>query len=1106
MSTRSAIPNEMILASAGSGKTWQLTNRFIALMAQQLLSGVEVTPERIVAVTFTRKAAGEFFDSILVKLAKASADPHFARTLIGDVSIDPEAARDPLRPLLSELTQAHYLQLLRIFISRMPRLFLGTLDSFFSSILRSFPAEFGLAGDFEILSDHQGAVERERIYRMVFQRTLPTLKSRSDGSAAQRDFLEAFRRATFGKEESSIRSVLDQFVENQHGILLHAARQELWGEPSSIWPRGCHWLGSKIKLDETLDQLFAAFQSEKVHEKAWDFWREFREQAISYSPGGSFPPRVKFFIGKALESGKEIEAKNCTLTVNRQKQSLEGRTCDLFKSIITHLVGAEIEIRLVRTQGAWQVLSQFEKAWSQQVRRRGQLTFQDMELILAGHEFSENLPRPMLSQIPGEEERLRIDYRLDARYDHWLLDEFQDTNYTQWSVIENLIDEAVQDTSDTRTLFQVGDIKQAIYAWRGGDTRLFDDVAARYNSGSEQRIQMRPLNVSWRSGHDVITMVNRIFGDKAALTEMSLPEDTQKRWVWEDHQVAGIHDHLPGYAALLHPHPADGEKVQEEDRFRLVSALLEEIQPVRRGLSCAILVQDNRTGRSLVDYLRAHSPSRIPVMCESEVAVAMDNPVTLALLSLLRCAAHPGDTLAWQHLRMTPFRKMLDARKMNVGMLSADILRQVFNDGFESTLQRGLQDLEESGTLLDSFSRHRSEDLALAARIFDLGGSRDIDEFLNYVENYTTREPDTQSAVQVMTIHKSKGLTFDCVVLADLEGTSMTNVRRGIGVKQGEKRKVKWVFDLPPSDIVKADPVLGEYREEREAEAAYEELCKFYVALTRARHANYLIVEPRKDSSKSHNFVRLLHSTLGGEKEPVTTHFAGEPADLVFESETKATNRQWFETIQRKAPADTATTEIAPVISEGRIRPPRRTPSGSESSLITAKQLFSRSGRFARSYGTLVHALFEHIEWLDEQDTGALHALWSTVPCVEDSLRTRAEAEVLRCLASPHCSAALSKPSSDAVCWREKRFEILLNGEWLSGTFDRVIIEPDRATILDFKTDKMETAEALQARVDGYRPQLETYREVLSRMTGLSPQAITCKLLFTHRQEVVAID
>jgi ATP-dependent helicase/nuclease subunit A len=1105
MSTRNAIPNEMILASAGSGKTWQLTNRFIALMAQQLLAGQEVTPERIVAVTFTRKAAGEFFDSILVKLAKAASDPKFAKTLMGDETIDPEVVNDPLRPIMSELTPDHFRTLLRVFISRMPRLFLGTLDSFFSAILRSFPAEFGLAGDFEILSDHQGSIERERVYRSVFQRTLPGLKSRTEGIAAQKDFLEAFRRATFGKEESSIRAVLDQFVENQHGILLHAARQELWGDAKSIWPKGCHWLGSTIKLDEEFARLFACFESEAVNEKAREFWDEFREQAVAHIPGGSLPARVKFFVGKALECWQDIESKNCTLTVNRQKQKLEGRTCDAFKAIMTHIVGAEITVRLERTQGAWQVLNLFEQSWSQQVRRRGRLTFQDMELILAGHEFAKDLPRPMLSQVPGDEERLRIDYRLDARYDHWLLDEFQDTNYTQWSVIENLIDEAVQDTSDERTLFQVGDVKQAIYAWRGGDTRLFDDVATRYNSGAEQRIQKRPLNVSWRSGHDVIDMVNRIFGDAAALAEMKLPTETQKRWPWQNHQVAGIHDKLPGYAALLNPQPEDGEKVQESDRFKLISGLLEEIQPVALGLSCAILVQENRTGRALVDYLRAHSPSRIPVMCESEIAIATDNPVTLSLLSILKCAAHPGDTMAWQHLRMTPFRTVFDAAEMNIGKLAAEVLRQVFDDGFEATLRHWQHEVVKSVVNLDTFSHRRVEDLALAARIFDQGGSRNIDEFLAYAEGYTVREPDTHNAVQVMTIHKSKGLTFDCVILADLEGNSMTTVRRGIGVKHGEKRHVQWVFDLPSSDIVKADPVLGEYREEREAEAAYEELCKFYVALTRAKHANYLIAEPRKESSKSNNFIKLLHLTLGDEKEPVPTHFGDVPADIVHESTTKATDRRWFENVKAKPAEEPTSTEIISVTSEGRFRPQRRTPSGSETSVVTAKQLFSRGGRFARSYGTLVHALFEQIEWHDEMDVATLERLWAAVPCADESVRTRALEEVRRCLEAPAARAILSRPSPQAECWREKRFEILLKGEWLSGTFDRVMIEPDRATILDFKTDKVETDEAFTARVEGYTPQLETYREVLSRMTGLPQTAIHCRLLFTHRREVVTV-
>jgi len=200
----------------------------------------------------------------------------------------------------------------------------------------------------------------------------------------------------------------------------------------------------------------------------------------------------------------------------------------------------------------------------------------------------------------------------------------------------------------------------------------------------------------------------------------------------------------------------------------------------------------------------------------------------------------------------------------------------------------------------------------------------------------------------------------------------------------------------------------------------------------------------------------------------------------------------------------TAPHDDAPAVTAaGRRRPVRRTPSGSETSEVSAKQLFSRSGRSARAYGTLVHALFEQIKWLDETDDAALAALWAAVPCTDESARQRAEDEVRRCLAAPAVRAILSRPSPAAVCWLEKRFEILLKGEWLSGTFDRVMIEPHRATILDFKTDKVEDDEALAKRVEGYRPQLDTYREVLARMTGLPLASIECRLLFTHRREVV---
>jgi ATP-dependent helicase/nuclease subunit A len=303
---------------------------------------------------------------------------------------------------------------------------------------------------------------------------------------------------------------------------------------------------------------------------------------------------------------------------------------------------------------------------------------------------------------------------------------------------------------------------------------------------------------------------------------------------------------------------------------------------------------------------------------------------------------------------------------------------------------------------------------------------------------------------------------------------------------------------------VKADPVLAEYREEREAEAAYEELCKFYVALTRAKHANYLIATPRSKSSTSNNFIKLLDLTLGGGK-PVAETFGRVAANVVFATETKSTNRRWFEALPAKAVETAAAHTPIAVKAEARLRPTRRTPSGSETSTVTAKQLFSRGGRFARNFGTLVHACFEQIAWLDEMTPAQLNELWSAVPCVDDTLRTRAEDEVRRCLDVSDIVAILSRPSPEAQLWREKRFEILLGHEWLSGTFDRVMIEPHQATIIDFKTDKVTTPEDFAARVDGYRPQLLTYREVIHRMTGLPLAAIHCRLIFTHRREVVTV-
>ena len=190
------IPNTMIRASAGSGKTYQLTNRFIRL----LLNGQ--APERIIALTFTRKAAGEFFEGILTKLAEAASDLEEAKRLakgIGQAESDfgPDEFRSALRRLVEE----------------MNRLSLGTIDSFFHRVLGVFSLEFGLGGEFEMMSEF----ERKRTRLTV----LESLFARSQRDRAGRESLvESHRLATAGQERRDFVSSFDDHLRDCHGLLM----------------------------------------------------------------------------------------------------------------------------------------------------------------------------------------------------------------------------------------------------------------------------------------------------------------------------------------------------------------------------------------------------------------------------------------------------------------------------------------------------------------------------------------------------------------------------------------------------------------------------------------------------------------------------------------------------------------------------------------------------------------------------------------------------------------------------------------------------------------------------------------------------------------------
>jgi len=1029
----------MILASAGSGKTYALTNRFV-----QLLAG-GAAPERIVALTFTRKAAGEFFDEILHKLAQAAIEPGAAQKLAMEIEAP-------------ELGPGDFLRMLRLMVEAMPRLSLGTLDAFFARIVRSFPLELGLGGEFTLLEEPAARQERRRVLQRLFT-------AGGEPDAAQKEFIEAFKRATFGTEEKQLARRLDAFLDEHTEVYLDAPRAECWGKAGRIWPAGTEWLEARMERTAAARAMHTTLPWERLNDGQRKRIDDFMADLPAWQPGAPLPKAVEYLVKNALAVWRELRAGRAEITLERKKVSLAPDACTALAAMVRTIVGAELARRLEMTRGLFAVLHGYETIYHDAVRRNGRLTFADVQRLL--------LPAagaPVLSGAGAGEGRLLIDWRLDAQFDHWLLDEFQDTSFAQWSVLRNLLDEAVQDAEQRRSLFYVGDVKQAIFAWREGDPRLFREIFNHYNQAAPGAIAEKYLTDSHRSGPAVIAMVNRVFGDAAALLAL-VPADAAGRWTqeWRAHTTAK--PELGGYAELRHAE-------DEAGRFAETRRILQEVEPGRRGLSVAVIVQKNDTGARLADYLRREG--NLPAVAESDRHIARDNPLTCAVLALLRAAAHPGDRFACEHLAMTPLGAVLGAAGLDGSdALTGRVLGDLQAEGFAATIEHWLRTLEPHLASGDQFSRMRGRQLVEVARKFDEGGQRDVAEFLSWAEGCTVRETDTAGVVRVLTVHKAKGLGFDLVILPELEGQTLAQRREGLAVQKAADRSVEWVLELPGKIFQEHDAVLSAHVAAKEADAAYEALCKFYVAMTRAKQAMYVITKP-VGASGSRNFPKLLEQTLG------ETWVAGDPA--------------WFTALgpEKKSEPSLAALARLDESAVGRMqRLVSRRPSDAKPGARLG-ELFEPDRSGAADFGARVHTLFETVEWWEAAQAAAWTAARKKEGADEAALR-----ETLNCLQSAGLAAVFARPARNPEVWRERAFEVVLDGVWLTGVLDRVVVEreavgrPVKAWVIDYKTDRTKTGLDAAVAIEKHSGQLNLYRRVVAVLTGLPVKVIRSTLVLT---------
>ncbi len=956
--------NLLIEASAGTGKTHQLVEYLISLLNQ----GVE--PREIVALTFSRAAAGEIFARFVTRLAsQAETD---------------ERAAAALRKVLA--TQ-HLSQI-------------GTLDSFLMRILRVFPLELGLVGDIEIMGPYSEALAQTQVASSILHRT-----GRRDRVA----FGDAFRFAKKSENPKSFVGDYKKIVAQWHKAFAANASPSAWGDPKTVFGEDVDFVFSpqegRKRLRRDAERLEETFGRSRDKEKWTDFARWVRSFRGSFSSPKGFAKALLEKIERPFDDPAYRFA------FNRREIAL---TCDetaVVRTALRDVFAYSLNEKLRLAQGYGRLLADFEKAYDRRVRQRGHLVFDDV-------------PR-LISSLP-DESRLALEYRTDSHIRAWALDEFQDTSREQWKALSNLIDEAKQSDGE-KALFIVGDTKQAIYGWRNGDISIF---LKERDSG---HYEIRELTETYRSGPAVVEAVNAVFSDEAGVVKSEFPA-----CVWSAPLHVAHDANVLGFVRIAEA--ASREKEAFIDPvFRALEATigLTENDPRRRNVSTAILVRKNGFGRLLADELKTKGVEGVIWEGETELLGAS---TLSAFLDLVQLADHPADRLAYNHFLRTPLaRAKYPGGVPSQSALSLEMAKALSERGLVRTFRelRGHLD-EDPEKAWDVFAEERYTDMLRAAAEFELVMKPDthLSDFEDYLASQKKRTHAAEGKIRIMTIHHAKGLGFDYVVVPLYEGTD--------GLEKNKDDILKgdgWALPMVNEHVAKLHPRLKEAFEEQTLRRTQEELCTYYVALTRAKKAMTLVLAPEPVNGTTLRFSTLVRRALV------------ENADL-------------RERLEHRDVTSLAQTPAAPTVAPQEPSRPAPPP-------------------FARAKRTDVHRLLPSRRF--ESGIPADTLFWRRT-VREDARRRGVEshAKMEKVLFSP----ALPRPEGFVELWREKPFEVFVDGAWMSGRFDRVTFFKTpaglSAEIVDFKSSLKSP--------ERYAAQLEDYRRAVSALTAIPLERISARL------------
>ncbi len=827
-------------ASAGAGKTFLLTQTYIDMLfsAHQAKNA----HRRILAVTFTKKATAEMKKRIVEELSKLARaeESDFAAGLQEKYTLTDNDLQKHAQGILYDLLQDY------------GAFAVSTIDSFFQQVIHAFSRELGLAGKYNLELDTK-AIQQTAVDDFFFSLSPKYDKATFDGLLAI--------------VEENLQQ--DQKWDPKNDILALSA--ELFKE-SLILNKDTlfEYLKNTSCIDAYKQRLYA------IRQAYYETYEAARQPVKAY------------FETNGLEYGMFSYGKNVFAPLDYKQSDILAKL-PLDNQPNSFIKFAEGESILKKPDKADVALQRHEDALRKLVQPlyacfRGMpaCTYLTAHVILKRFSIltllgkvsecidgkNKELNRLAISDtnallndvVQANAESPFIYEKIGTRVHHFLIDEFQDTSAMQWTSFRPLIAESLATRQDNLV---VGDVKQSIYRFRNSDYSLMLNGIRNDFPLSAQN----PLGGNWRSARSVVNFNNALFGKLSAMLNAEMNEQLTSQYAaYQDviQEVYHKHEQDPMLAIMAAEKgktveegfvqvrftPCEKKELWREEVLQQLPSLLADIKA--RGISLgrvACLVRNNKDALSIADTLIG---AGYKVMSNEGLKLKA-SPAVMLVITYLKSLINPSDMIQQYALRY--FAEQLGIDISTMWQLKAKGVVYSARNLFDH-----IQEIIQTLGLLES--NHKSYVLALQDLVYDYQNkyyTADLYSFVTWWDEHADTKAlsmqQTDDAIQLVSIHKSKGLEYDVVIIPFCDWAKAADIN--------SYKNILWVKPMNASGDTTVPPLLPVVYNAILAQTAfaadyYKELLNLYldnlnltyVAFTRAKKELYVFA-PELGESKS---------------------------------------------------------------------------------------------------------------------------------------------------------------------------------------------------------------------------------------------------------------